>query len=139
VLHDGKDGVLLGAGIVGKGLKDAATYDHYSVLKTIEENFSLGNLGTKDVSAKLIPLIAGTCGGNATTTAVTPPPITFSATTTATSIVAPTSTVTSLPCAHSLCVTGVALKPSCDACVAKIVAADSYCGRTKWDATCIAQ
>ncbi|ORY36501.1 hypothetical protein BCR33DRAFT_835643 [Rhizoclosmatium globosum] len=42
-------------------------------------------------------------------------------------------------CTHSKCVTGVALRSTCDACVAKIVAADSYCGSTSWDSTCVSE
>ncbi|ORY31347.1 hypothetical protein BCR33DRAFT_840559 [Rhizoclosmatium globosum] len=42
-------------------------------------------------------------------------------------------------CAHSKCVTGVALRSTCDACVGKIVAADSYCGSTSWDSTCVGE
>ncbi|KAJ3039210.1 hypothetical protein HDU99_010249, partial [Rhizoclosmatium hyalinum] len=43
------------------------------------------------------------------------------------------TTTAATTCAHSKCVTGVALRSSCDACVSKIVAQDSYCGSTSWD------
>ncbi|KAJ3202336.1 hypothetical protein HDU67_000618, partial [Dinochytrium kinnereticum] len=50
--------VLLGAGIKGKGLKDDTFYNHYSVLKAIEQNFQLGNMGKHDSEAEVntIPL-----------------------------------------------------------------------------------
>ncbi|KAI8849795.1 hypothetical protein BC829DRAFT_416488 [Chytridium lagenaria] len=135
-----------------RSLKDSTFYNHYSWLATIEDNYSLGNLGRKDVSAVKIPLISGDallelpsppsslpshylnhCCANgdrcsSCTTSVVPPVVT---TTT------PTPTIT--PCAHSICATGVALKAACDSCVSKIIAADSYCGTTKWDATCVGQ
>ncbi|KAI8914247.1 S1/P1 nuclease-domain-containing protein [Gorgonomyces haynaldii] len=49
----------------------------------------------------------------------------------------PTSTPSS--CAHDKCSTGSALKSSCDSCVAKVIAADSYCGSTQWDAQCVSE
>ncbi|KAJ3286021.1 hypothetical protein HDU79_006890 [Rhizoclosmatium sp. JEL0117] len=49
------------------------------------------------------------------------------------------TTTAATTCAHSKCVTGVALRSTCDACVAKIVAADSYCGSTSWDSTCVGE
>ncbi|KAJ3099588.1 Leucine aminopeptidase 1 [Phlyctochytrium planicorne] len=58
-----------------------------------------------------------------------------STTSTATATPAPTGTT----CAHDKCQTGSALKSSCDACVAKIVSADSYCGSTSWDSTCVGE
>jgi acid phosphatase len=54
-------GLLLGAGIKGKGLVDNKSYDHYSYLSMIEKNFGLGNLGKKDVNATPIPLAAPVC------------------------------------------------------------------------------
>ncbi|KAJ3112976.1 hypothetical protein HDU96_003937 [Phlyctochytrium bullatum] len=39
-------------------------------------------------------------------------------------------------CAHSVCVAGVALTCS-DACVVKVVRADSYCGSNRWDDQCV--
>jgi hypothetical protein len=44
-----------------------------------------------------------------------------------------------VPCSHSKCVTGLALKYSCDPCVAKIVELDSYCGTISWDNLCVQQ
>ncbi|KAI8903745.1 phosphate-induced protein 1 conserved region-domain-containing protein [Gorgonomyces haynaldii] len=48
-----------------------------------------------------------------------------------------TPTPTGTTCAHDKCVTGSVLKSSCDPCVAKIIARDSYCGSTQWDSTCV--
>ncbi|KAJ3202759.1 hypothetical protein HDU67_000293 [Dinochytrium kinnereticum] len=55
--------VLLGAGIKGKGLKDDTFYNHYSVLKAIEQNFQLGNMGKHDSEAEVntIPLNYKSC------------------------------------------------------------------------------
>ncbi|KAJ3102533.1 subtilisin-like serine protease [Phlyctochytrium bullatum] len=50
----------------------------------------------------------------------------------------PTPSATPVACAHSYCVTGVALTCN-DPCVTRIVAVDPYCGRTRWDATCVRQ
>ncbi|KAJ3030709.1 UNVERIFIED_CONTAM: hypothetical protein HDU68_008098 [Siphonaria sp. JEL0065] len=60
-------------------------------------------------------------------------------TTTTTTKKVTTTTVPSGGCAHSKCATGVALKSACDPCVSKIVAADSYCGSTSWDSTCVGE
>ncbi|KAJ3095148.1 subtilisin-like serine protease [Phlyctochytrium planicorne] len=68
-----------------------------------------------------------------TTTSVVTTPVSTTATTTAT-----TPTTTAVTCAHSYCVTGVALTCK-DACVVKIVAADSYCGTTSWDSICVGE
>jgi acid phosphatase len=45
--------VLLGNAIPsGKiGTTDSTRYNHYSLIKTVEDNWSLGNLGENDVSA----------------------------------------------------------------------------------------
>lgn len=40
-------------------------------------------------------------------------------------------------CVHDECVAGVALEPSCSACVADVCNADPYCCDTAWDNTCI--
>ncbi|KAI8868675.1 phosphoesterase-domain-containing protein [Ramicandelaber brevisporus] len=44
--------------VLGKGVKAGSTdgnkYDHYSLLRTIEDNFELGNLGRNDANATLI-------------------------------------------------------------------------------------
>jgi hypothetical protein len=42
-------------------------------------------------------------------------------------------------CVHDKCVTGAKLDASCDACVAKVVQADSFCGNNKWDSLCVSQ
>lgn len=42
-------------------------------------------------------------------------------------------------CTHNKCVTGGALKSSCDTCVGKIIAVDTYCGATSWDSICVGQ
>ncbi len=47
---------------------------------------------------------------------------------------APTST-----CTHSECSTGTKLKKTCDTCVGKICAADSYCCNTRWDSICVGE
>ncbi|KAJ3305059.1 hypothetical protein HDV03_001985, partial [Kappamyces sp. JEL0829] len=48
------------------------------------------------------------------------------------------STPTPSPaCVHDKCATGTVLKSSCDPCVSKIIAQDSYCGSTAWDSTCV--
>ncbi len=51
----------------------------------------------------------------------------------------PTPTPTPPPstCSHALCSTGVKLVATCDACTAKICAADSYCCNTQWDSVCV--
>ncbi|KAJ3310574.1 hypothetical protein HDV04_004917 [Boothiomyces sp. JEL0838] len=54
-----------------------------------------------------------------------------------TSTAKPTPTLTG--CAHSKCVQGIKLVPTCDPCVAKIIAADSYCGTEQWDKICVAE
>ncbi len=46
---------------------------------------------------------------------------------------------TAAACAHAPCSTGGALRTSCDPCVAKVCAADSYCCSTGWDAQCTAE
>ncbi|KAK3311829.1 phosphoesterase family-domain-containing protein [Apodospora peruviana] len=45
--------VLLGSAIptAKKGTTNSTTYNHYSLVKTVEVNWSLGNLGTNDISA----------------------------------------------------------------------------------------
>jgi hypothetical protein len=42
-------------------------------------------------------------------------------------------------CAHSYCVTGVALAPTCDPCVKKICEVDSFCCTNSWDSICVAE
>ncbi len=39
-------------------------------------------------------------------------------------------------CAHDICAQGDKLDPTCDPCVQKVCAADSYCCNNKWDASC---
>ncbi|KAJ3308009.1 hypothetical protein HDU76_004189, partial [Blyttiomyces sp. JEL0837] len=66
-------------------------------------------------------------------------------TTKATSTTAKTTTTanpTTTPvssCAHSVCVSGVALTSSCDSCAAAVIAKDSYCGSTSWDSQCVSE
>ncbi|KAJ3104520.1 hypothetical protein HDU97_009133 [Phlyctochytrium planicorne] len=149
-------GVLIGAGAKGAGLTDGTRYDHYSWLATIEDNFSLGNLGRKDATANLIPLVAGGCTYSSTpssttvvvtststvvATSTSVPPV---VTTTTTSVPPVTSTTvvptsTAVACAHDKCVSGTVLKSACDPCVAQIIAQDSYCGKTKWDSQCVSE
>ncbi|KAI8871658.1 hypothetical protein GQ42DRAFT_91924 [Ramicandelaber brevisporus] len=43
--------VLVGKG-AAPGVVDSNAYDHYSLLRTIEDNFGLGNLGRNDADAK---------------------------------------------------------------------------------------
>ncbi|KAJ3277555.1 hypothetical protein HDU79_002397, partial [Rhizoclosmatium sp. JEL0117] len=49
------------------------------------------------------------------------------------------TTTAATTCAHSKCVTGVALRSSCDSCVGQIIAQDSYCGSTSWDSVCVGE
>jgi hypothetical protein len=42
-------------------------------------------------------------------------------------------------CAHDLCVTGAALDPACDDCVALIGEADPFCIQNSWDDVCVKQ
>jgi hypothetical protein len=42
-------------------------------------------------------------------------------------------------CSHAICTTGTKLVSTCDPCVTKVCAADSYCCSTKWDAMCKAE
>ncbi|ORY36494.1 hypothetical protein BCR33DRAFT_855232 [Rhizoclosmatium globosum] len=49
------------------------------------------------------------------------------------------TTTAATACVHSKCVTGVALRTTCDTCVAKIIASDSYCGSTSWDSVCVGE
>ncbi|ORY51458.1 hypothetical protein BCR33DRAFT_780426 [Rhizoclosmatium globosum] len=51
----------------------------------------------------------------------------------------PTTTAAGTTCAHNKCVTGVALRSSCDSCVSAIIAQDSYCGSTSWDSICVGE
>jgi hypothetical protein len=46
---------------------------------------------------------------------------------------------TSNTCSHELCSTGAKLTASCDPCVKKVCAADSYCCKTKWDSSCVSE
>jgi hypothetical protein len=50
--------------------------------------------------------------------------------------VAAPNNVYSCACAHSYCVTGVALSATCDPCVKAICAADSFCCTTSFDSIC---
>ncbi|KAI8832135.1 Fungalysin metallopeptidase-domain-containing protein [Chytriomyces cf. hyalinus JEL632] len=76
------------------------------------------------------------CGGTApsTTTAVA---------TTAAPTAQPTSSAVTTgdtsTCAHSICTSGGKLSSTCDSCVAKICAADSYCCTTSWDSICVGE
>ena len=40
-------------------------------------------------------------------------------------------------CSHDICTTGTKLTSTCDSCATQICDADSYCCKTKWDATCV--
>jgi hypothetical protein len=42
-------------------------------------------------------------------------------------------------CSHAICSAGSKLTSTCDACVKKICAQDSYCCKTAWDATCVGE
>ncbi len=42
-------------------------------------------------------------------------------------------------CTHSICSTGVKLKPTCNSCAEEICAKDSYCCNTKWDNVCVSE
>ncbi|KAI9324966.1 hypothetical protein DFJ73DRAFT_914527 [Zopfochytrium polystomum] len=81
----------------------------------------------------LLTYILGSTGSTTTTS-------TSKATTTTTSTkTTTTSTPTGTACAHSICSTGVALKSACDPCAAKVIAADSFCGSSSWDSTCVSE
>lgn len=47
--------------------------------------------------------------------------------------------ISSAPCCHDLCLTGLPLFPSCDPCAVLVCAADSHCCATTWDVGCIAE
>jgi hypothetical protein len=47
--------------------------------------------------------------------------------------------VPTVACAHPDCSAGAALNATCNTCVAKICAADSYCCTGSWDATCVGE
>lgn len=66
-------------------------------------------------------LAGGSTGGGGTTPPPPPPPP------------PPTS------CAHSICSSGGALTSSCDPCVTKVCAQDSYCCATAWDGQCVGE
>jgi hypothetical protein len=42
-------------------------------------------------------------------------------------------------CAHDVCLSGVALKSGCSACVTKVCAQDSFCCSTQWDSLCVSE
>lgn len=42
-------------------------------------------------------------------------------------------------CAHSECVTGVALKDGCSAAATAVIKADPFCGTTSWDSICVGE
>jgi hypothetical protein len=42
-------------------------------------------------------------------------------------------------CSHGICSTGGTLVSTCDPCVAKICASDSYCCNTQWDSQCVGE
>ncbi|KAJ3244413.1 Fungalysin/Thermolysin Extracellular metalloproteinase 5 [Chytriomyces hyalinus] len=76
------------------------------------------------------------CGGTA-------PSTTTAAVTTAAPTAQPTSSAVTTggasTCAHSICTSGVKLTSTCNTCVAKICAADSYCCNTSWDSICVGE
>ncbi|TPX47668.1 hypothetical protein CcCBS67573_g10236 [Chytriomyces confervae] len=76
------------------------------------------------------------CGGTApsTTTAVATTAAPTAQTTSSAATTGGAST-----CAHSICTSGGKLSSTCDSCVAKICAADSYCCNTSWDSICVGE
>jgi hypothetical protein len=40
-------------------------------------------------------------------------------------------------CLHDKCTTGSPLLSSCDACTAKVISSDPYCGNSYWDRICV--
>ncbi|KAJ3286912.1 hypothetical protein HDU79_006132 [Rhizoclosmatium sp. JEL0117] len=82
---------------------------------------SLAGSGTTVQTTTAAAKTTTTAGGVKTTTAVAK------------------TTTAATACAHSKCVTGVALRSSCDTCVGQIIAQDSYCGSTSWDSTCVGE
>lgn len=49
-------GILVGAGIKGRGLMDSTSYNHYNLLATVEHLFQVGNMGRNDVNAIPFPV-----------------------------------------------------------------------------------
>jgi hypothetical protein len=77
---------------------------------------------------------ANKCLVNAVTT-----PTTTTTTKTTTTKSTSTTTTSTPTCVHSKCIVGTKLDPKCDACVAKIIKADSYCGQVSWDSICVGE
>jgi hypothetical protein len=50
-----------------------------------------------------------------------------------------TDSGTGAACAHGTCSSGTKLVSSCDPCVTKICAADSFCCTTQWDSQCVGE
>ncbi|KAJ3171743.1 hypothetical protein HK101_011247 [Irineochytrium annulatum] len=84
--------------------------------------------------------IADACSGTASTSSTSSSTSTSTSTkttSTKTTSTKTSTTTTSMACAHSICATGAPLKAGCDACAKKIIAADPYCGKTKWSYICV--
>ncbi|KAI9327940.1 phosphoesterase [Zopfochytrium polystomum] len=48
--------VLVGAGVAARGARDRARYDHYSLLRTVQNLFGLDSLGRGDAAATAVPV-----------------------------------------------------------------------------------
>ncbi|KAI8830203.1 Fungalysin metallopeptidase-domain-containing protein [Chytriomyces cf. hyalinus JEL632] len=87
-----------------------------------------------DIPAECSGTIATTTSKASVTSTVVP-------TTKVTTSAVPTSKTTTAgsTCAHSICTSGVKLTSTCNSCVAKICAADSYCCTNSWDSICVGE
>ena len=53
---------LVGSTVVKSGIVNSTGYNHYSMLRTIEDNFNLGSLGRQDATATSIQNVWSTTG-----------------------------------------------------------------------------
>lgn len=119
------------AGIVALALADQSFPDVAAVNAFIVK---YGNPNKLSINkTPLINLLASNKFGPIT------PSTTTTTTATGTTAISTKPPPTTSTCAHSKCVTGVALAKGCDACVDKIIVADAYCGSTSWDSICVGQ
>ncbi|KAJ3141395.1 hypothetical protein HK101_003411 [Irineochytrium annulatum] len=102
-----------------------------------EQGSTVGGDGVTYTVQKIWSNAQGICAqapkGGVTSTTTATSTTTTTTTTTSTSTSVPSGTPPQGSCSHSLCATGKALKSGCSSCASKVIAADSYCGKTKWD------
>ncbi|KAJ3106529.1 hypothetical protein HDU97_006122 [Phlyctochytrium planicorne] len=147
IISDGAGGCVSGItqGASSFGLAifgDTFLRQYYSIhdKTNARVGFALAKHPGTPVTSTVVPSSTTTVVPTSTTTVVP-----TSTTKTTTTVVTTTKTTTAVPtttassCAHSICVQGVALTSACDPCAAKIIAADSYCGRTRWDSICVGE